>query len=256
MPIARSVAATLLVAGLLSPLVRAEPVPAGAGGGETRGEAEVVVRGDRQQVPASSRDPTAASTVVAAEELKQPGATSADVLARVPGVQVAQTGADADLATAAIRGASSSQTPVYLAGVRINDDVTGTADLSTIPLWMMHRAEVFRGNAPLGADRLGLGGAVFFEPRLPRRHEAAAGIGAGSFGARSAWLALSAAAADSSAMLALRRDVADNDYPFVHDNGTRAVTADDRELRRSNAEHGATDAWVIGRHRLGPGVSP
>src|SRR5690349_324773 len=50
-------------------------------------------------------DPTVASTVISGADLERPGTSSADVLARVPGVQVNRTGAQSDLATASIRGA-------------------------------------------------------------------------------------------------------------------------------------------------------
>ena len=63
---------------------------------------------------------------------------------------------------------TAAETPVYLAGVRINDDVAGAADLSTLPLWLIDRVEIYRGNAPLEADRFGIGGAIFFEPLRPR----------------------------------------------------------------------------------------
>src|SRR5262249_20690611 len=134
---------------VLSPLARAEE--------PSDDDAHVVVHGTG---PTSGpRDRTAASTTVAGEELRRPGASAAEVLARVPGVQVTRTGSSSDLSTAAIRGATSAETPVYLAGVRLNDDLTGTADLSTVPLYMIQRVEVYRGNAPLDADRLGIGGA-------------------------------------------------------------------------------------------------
>src|SRR6187431_28249 len=106
-------------------------------------------------------DPTLASTVISGADLERAGASSAEILARVPGVQVNRTGAQSDLATASIRGADAAQVPVYLAGIRLNDDVSGTADLSTVPLFMIERVEVYRGNAPLKSDRLGLGGAIF-----------------------------------------------------------------------------------------------
>ncbi len=100
-------------------------------------------------------------------ELTRPGANAASVLSHVPGVQVSESGGSADPATASLRGATSAQTPVYLAGIRLNDDVTGSVDLSLIPVWMLGRAEIYRGNAPADSDRLGIGGAVYFEPRAP-----------------------------------------------------------------------------------------
>ncbi|HYQ27172.1 MAG TPA: TonB-dependent receptor plug domain-containing protein, partial [Polyangiaceae bacterium] len=111
---------------------------AGLAGAEP--EAEIVVTGHKSTRPA--REPTLAATRVDPAELARPGANAAAILSRVPGVQVSETGSSSDLSTASVRGATSAQTPVYLAGVRLNDDLTGTADLSLIPLWMLGRAEV------------------------------------------------------------------------------------------------------------------
>jgi vitamin B12 transporter len=228
---------------LLGAPARAEP-PAEAAA------PEVVIRGERAPTN-SSRDPSAASTVVQGDDLDTPGASSADVLARVPGVQVRRSGSQSDVATASIRGATAAQTPVYLAGVRLNDDVAGSADLSTIPLWMLHRVEVFRGNAPDQADRLGIGGAVFFEPRLPTGPEIRVGQQLGSFGSHATWLSGAVASQRASSLVAVRREGAHNDYEYVNDAGTRFERNDDRTVRRHNADHTAHDAWVISRYMLG-----
>lgn len=193
--------------------------------------------------------PTVASTVVSGDELRQPGASSADILARVPGVQVNRTGAQSDLATASIRGASSEQVPVYLAGIRLNDDVSGTADLSTIPLFMIDRIEVYRGNAPLKADRLGLGGAIFFWPRLPRETRLGAGAEVGSFGSRAGWLSAEVGNRRAGSLVAVRHSRADNDYPFIDDRGQR-FDRQDRRTNRQNADFEQLDAWAVGRYQL------
>lgn len=227
----------------LAAAVAAFVTHAGPAWADGAGAAEVEVRGERTT---ASRDATSASTVVVGDALRAPGTSSADVLSRVPGVEVTRTGSSSDLATAAIRGATSAQTPVYLAGVRLNDDVSGAADLSTLPLFLIERVEVYRGNAPLEADRLGIGGAVFFEPRFPASTEIGAGGSLGSFGQRGLWATGAARGDASAALVAVRRDVGDQDFTFqADDGGTR---------RRKNADFGATDAWAIARHRLGRGA--
>jgi vitamin B12 transporter len=193
--------------------------------------------------------PTAASSVVRGTELEAVGQSSADVLARIPGVAVQRTGAASELATAAIRGSDSNQVPIYVAGIRVNDDVSGTADLSTVPLWMMDRVEVFRGNAPANADQLGLGGAIFFWPRLPRTTRVGAGAEVGSFGARGGFVAGEVGNERAGALVAVRHDSADTDYGYVNDQGLR-FDRDDRNEKRRNADYSATDAWAIGRYRL------
>ena len=233
----------VLALALASGVARAEEPPT-----------EVVVHDDRLS-RSSKREPSAASTQIPRAELEAPGAALPDVLARVPGTQVQRTGASSDFATASLRGATSAQTPVYLAGIRLNDDVIGAADLSQVPLWMLDRVEVFRGTAPEGSDRMGIGGAVLLEPRFPRRSTLGAGFGAGSFGARSLFVGGAAVGAGSGALVGLRHERADNDYEYVDDAGTTASTADDRVVRRPNADARAWDVWAVGRTRLGGDAS-
>jgi iron complex outermembrane receptor protein len=212
---------------------------------------DVTVQGARYRPPVSPRDPTAASTVLSEEAIQSPGATTAEVLARAPGVQVSRTGAGSDLATASIRGATSAQTPVLLAGIPLNDDVAGTADLSMIPLWMLDRVEVYRGHAPGFAGQLGIGGAILFEPRLPRRTTFGFGQGVGSFGELSTWIAGAIRSDQSASLVALRRSRANNDYEFVDDAGTRFDTSDDTHRTRHNADFVADEGWAVTRHSLG-----
>lgn len=211
---------------------------------------EVIVTGHKRTRPA--REPSLAATRIEARELARPGASAGAVLSHVAGVQIAETGASSELATASVRGASSAQTPVYLAGIRLNDDLTGSADLSLIPLWMLARAEVFRGHAPRDADRLGIGGAIYFEPRLPRANRVLAGAEIGSFGQRAAWLGAEVAQHRDAALLAFRASHVDNDYPY-RDNAGTTTRVDDRTRDRPNADSSQRDAWAVGRTSLGPG---
>jgi len=208
---------------------------------------EVHVEGDAPRLLPEGRDETATSEVIPRDRLTASGKSTAEVLSERAGVQVARTGSGSELATASLRGASSAQTPVYVAGVRINDDVTGTADLSSIPPWMLHRIEIYRGAAPLAADRLGLGGAVFLEPLLPRGTHAGGGYELGSFGHQSAWVGGATGRGPTSAMFSVRYGVADNDYDFIDDRGTRFDETDDVERARPNADSTRVDSWAIAR---------
>ncbi len=211
-------------------------------------EAEVVVNGHKSTRPA--REPTLAASRVDPSELSRPGANAAAILSHVPGVQVSESGGGADLATASVRGATSAQTPVYLAGIRLNDDLTGTADLSLVPLWMLSRAEVYRGNAPADADRFGIGGAIYFEPRVPKRTRVGAGAELGSFGQHAGFVGAELAQRGDAALVAFRAAGARNDYPYLDNAGT-SQTSDDSTRRRPNADYVDRDAWAIGRTSLG-----
>ncbi len=229
----------ILGASLLSaPRVTAEPTD----------NPEVLVEGHRSTRP--MRDPTLAGTRVDQRELTRPGADAASILSHVPGVQVSRTGAAADLATASLRGATSAQTPVYLAGIRLNDDLTGTADLSLVPLWMLSRAEVYRGHAPADADRLGIGGAIYFEPRVPQRSRVGAGAEFGSFSQHAGFVGAELANGEDAALVAFRAAGAKNDYRYLDNAGTSG-TNDDQMRARPNADYSERDAWTIGRTSLG-----
>jgi vitamin B12 transporter len=216
-------------------------------------ETTVTVTGTRPAIVHGARDTTAASTVLLREQLDSPGATSADVLSRVPGVTVLRAGAAAEYATASIRGTDSRQVPVYFGGIRLNDDVGGTADISTIPLWMVQRVEIYRGNSPHEADRSGLAGALFFEPLHPAGPAVGGNASVGSYGERAAWLSAATGSKRASTLFALRLAHADNDYVYLNDHGKRFQIEETREKRR-NADSTDGDAWVVSDYRLSDAV--
>jgi iron complex outermembrane receptor protein len=212
--------------------------------------AQIIVEGERPQPQAPPRSAHVSGSVVRAQRLEQPGMTAADALRDVPGVQVVQLGGFGAPATLTLRGATAAQTPVYLAGVRINDDVGGTADLGEIPLFMIERVEVYRSHAPLAADQFGLGGAVFFEPRRPR-NETRVGAMAGSAGARSASVSAARSQDDGGVVAGTELSAADNAYAFQSGNGTPHASNDDGTLRLPNADVKNTSLWLLADKNVG-----
>jgi vitamin B12 transporter len=215
---------------------------------------EVEVRGTRPPKTSARKDPSVAGSTIERDALELPGLRAPEVLRTQVGVTVTETGGLGAAATASVRGATAAQTPVYLAGVRINDDVGGGADLSTVPLFLIDRVEIYRGNAPLEADRLGIGGAIFFEPI--RKTAGSFGVGglAGSFGTRGVWGYAAAGSTDgTNVLLGARADAARNDYVFEDDRGTLGNESDDRERRLENADASLLDLWLVARKSLGAG---
>lgn len=208
---------------------------------------EVDVRGDA--LPRAG-EPTTPTTRIEEDDLHRPGQSVAGALSRVPGVMIARTGGASELTTMTLRGASSAQTPVYLAGVRLNDELYRAADLSTIPSFFLRRVDVYRGHAPIELDRTGLGGAVLLEPDVPKGTRAFAGLGAGSFASRSYFGAASVGTEAAAATLSVRRDATRGDFSYLDDRGTRFDASDDREVRRQNADAASLDAWAALRVRL------
>lgn len=225
--------------------------PVGAQTGPDRPDDVVVtVSGNAPLLQHSAQATTTASTVLTRRDLSRAGDTAADVLRQVPGVQINRVGATTDPATASIRGTDAKQVPVYLAGVRINDEVNGAADLSTIPLWMMQRAEIFRGNAPAFQTDLGLGGAVYFEPLTPTDNRLGLELHYGSFGRRGGSVSAQVGNERASALISVRTSAIENDYPFLNDHGLRFSTEPTLDLR-VNADADDVDGWAVGSYRAG-----
>jgi iron complex outermembrane receptor protein len=202
-------------------------------------------------IPSPPKDPFAAGSVITSDQLQSPGAQASDVLRGQPGINVIDTGGYGSFSTASVRGATAAQTPVYLAGIRLNDDVGGGADLSLVPLWLVHRIEIYRSNAPLQADQLGIGGAIFFEPRRPTQTETSAGSMAGSYGARSLWGHAAVVQGEGSALVGVRYETAQNNYPYLNDNGTLLNPSAARTVLLPNADVHVWDVWGYGTYALG-----
>lgn len=250
-----SVSAASLVACaalLVASRVEADDRPAAAAGQVVQ---EVRVEGDPIRDPVGPRDPAVAGSVVTRDRLVGPGLEAQDVMRTQPGVAVTESGGFGAPATAAVRGATAADTPVYLAGVRLNDDVGGTADLSLVPLWLIDRIEIYRGNAPLDADTWGPGGAIFFDPRRPTKDAGGVGYYGGSWGASKGWAYQGAKAGRVGVLVGASADRATNRYPFVNDHGTLLAPGDATVATRQNADETTFEGWAVAHVDIGGGAT-
>lgn len=108
----------------------------------------------------SKADTTAAVSVFNREDIDrlQP-VNVADLLSRVPGVQVRQSGGRGSLTGVFIRGTSTAQSLVLIDGVRVGSATAGGANgaLEHLNIEQIERVEVLRGSrsAVYGADAIG-----------------------------------------------------------------------------------------------------
>lgn len=223
--------------------------------GAQEAETEVVVEGTRPQPSRLATTPSAAGTSVERDRLTQPGSSVGDALREAPGVQVTQSGGLGAPAVAQIRGATAAQTPVYLGRVRLNDEVGGVADLSTVPHFFLKRIEIYRSHAPGSLSQSGMGGAIVLVPLVPKKEEFTLQGEAGSFGTR----ALRAGAAhrkengERTLFVAADLQAADNDYPFQDSRGTLLDDTASQTERLGNADFRSGSFWALGSQKLGRG---
>ncbi|WP_409300848.1 TonB-dependent receptor domain-containing protein [Pseudomonas sp. KCJK8993] len=103
-------------------------------------------------------DSSSASTVFTREDIDRLQPTSlSDLLQRVPGVQVAQSGGRGNLPNIFIRGTNSAQSLVLVDGQRIGSSSSGDSNLQFISVEQIERVEVLRGSrsAIYGSDAIG-----------------------------------------------------------------------------------------------------
>ena len=109
---------------------------------------------------------------------------AASLVEALPGVHVRRLGGDDSFATLSIRGSSSTQVAVLLAGVPLSGGSDPSLDLASLPLWPGAHARVYRTFAPAALGPGSLGGTLAVDPPGPRDRDGYEAWGAvGSFGA-------------------------------------------------------------------------
>lgn len=183
----------------------------------------IVITGTRE--PMSPTRLAADVVVIDRETIRNTTADSvADLLRREAGLQLSRSGGPGQPAALFVRGAASSQTAVFVDGVRIGSATLGSPSLEGIALAQVDRIEVLRGpgSSLYGADAVG--GVINIltkrgeGPAQFDAHAAAGGDGsrqlsAGASGARGPWdLAASVAHEASDGVSALRPGDAFGNY--------------------------------------------
>ncbi|MGA8785004.1 MAG: TonB-dependent receptor [Polaromonas sp.] len=161
---------------------------------------ETVVTAMRTAQPLS--DLVADVTIVDRAMIERSGATGvADVLARVPGVEISRNGGIGSTTSVFLRGGNSQHTAVYLDGVRLDaQSGSGGVAWESIPLAQIDRIEVLRGPAAAVYGSDAIHGVIQL---FTRRGEGPAapyvGVGMGSHGLRKVEAGVSGAAGVGSA---------------------------------------------------------
>jgi vitamin B12 transporter len=154
---------------------------------------EVVVTATRVAQPLS--DLVADVTILDRDTLERSGTGGlADVLARVPGVEMVRNGGPGGTTSVYVRGAETRFTAVYIDGVRVDSQSTGGANWQAIPLSQVDRVEVLRGPAAAvyGSDAMG-GVIQIFTRKGESAFAPVASFGGGSFDTSKASLGFSGA---------------------------------------------------------------
>ncbi|MDR0331026.1 MAG: TonB-dependent receptor plug domain-containing protein [Chitinispirillales bacterium] len=220
------------------------------------GEMTVTVR---QRAPAPVLP---SSRTIKAAEFKGKFPDLPSVLETVSGVDIRTTGGYGQYAESAIRSSSAKGVRVYLDGVLLNSAAGGAVDLSKIPLDRITEIRVTKG-ASGGLRQMGegMGGMVeLFTADSAQRVGSDGGVGvnkrivgvdasAGSFGLIKGGMIVRSGASRVRHQVGVDIAKSDNNYPFMHDNGTVIPTLrdpdptwDDTLLYKRNNYYRSVDA--------------
>jgi vitamin B12 transporter len=174
---------------------------------------EVVVTATRVAQPLS--DLVADVTVVDRDQIERSGATGvADLLARLPGLEIGRSGGVGGTTSVFLRGGNTQHTAVYLDGVRLDaQSGNGGVAWEGIPLAQIDRIEVLRGpaGAVYGSDAIN-GVIQLFTRKGEGQATPYVGMGAGSHGLRKLEAGISGAAGVDTAFdyaLGVARETSD-----------------------------------------------
>jgi vitamin B12 transporter len=206
---------------------------------------ETVVTATRTPQPLA--DLVADVSVIDRETIETSGATGlADVLARVPGIEISRNGGPGTTTSVFLRGAESRFTAVYIDGVRIDSQSTGGAAWESIPLAQIDRIEVLRGpaGAVYGSDAMG-GVVQIFTKRGEQGVAPYVGIGIGSHHTTKAEAGVSGASGTIDYAFGIARE---DSKGF---NARTIATANpDRDGYESTSAHARVGLQVNAAHRL------
>lgn len=206
---------------------------------------ETVVTANRIEQPLS--DLVADMSVVGRETIEAAGAVGvADVLSRLPGVQMVRNGGAGSTTSVYLRGADTRFTAVYIDGIRVDSQSTGGASWQDIPLEAIDRIEVLRGPAAAvyGSDAIG-GVVQIFTKKGEGKAKPYVGLGWGSRGTVKAQAGVSGGVAGWDYSLGVSH---------ASSNGFNAKTSagfnPDADGYRNNAFNGRVGYQINSNHRV------
>lgn len=217
---------------------------------------ETVVTATRTVQPLS--DLVADVTIVDRAVIERSGATGvADVLARLPGIEISRNGGIASVSSVFLRGGNGQHTAVYLDGVRLDaQSGSGGVAWESIPLAQIDRIEVLRGPAAAVYGSDAINGVIQLFTRKGEGQAAPyVGVGVGSHGLRKVEAGVSGATGAGGAFdysLGLAHETSDgfNTQPLRLRKPADGVRNPDRDGYTSTSANARLGFQVNRAHRL------
>ena len=208
----------------------------------------VVVTATRTEQPLT--DLVSDVSVLDRDVIERSGASSvADVLSRLPGVELTRNGGPAATTSLYVRGAETRHTLLMIDSVRVDSQSTGGPAWHALPLEQIERIEVLRGPAAAiyGSDAMG-GVVQIFTRHGSGPAQPSVSVGFGSHGTRKLDASISGAqgAVDYALSMGSERSTGFNSQPTANPDkdGYRRSSGSARVGYQLNREHKLEATWL------------
>ena len=159
--------------------------------------------------------------------------TLSDILQSVNGIQIRQISGIGNPVSVSIRGSSSQQVQLYIAGQLTNDSQFGGFDLNQIPTEQIESIEISKNQAN-GTGSTPIGGVIRINTYSPSEDKAKLTLATGSFGYREVNALVNKAFKSHSLSFGGHYVNSDNDYEFLVPQSFADSTQADEQALRNN----------------------
>ena len=175
--------------------------------------------------------------VISKEEINKDTPYLSQVLKRVNGIRVNESGGIGQFSTALFRGSSSQQVKIYKNGIPVTESRYGTIDLSKISLANVESIEIYKGFVPAYLGSSNMGAAINI---ITSKENESTGISGGtslSYGSFNSFLfSTNISEVTPKHQISFNVDFVDakNNYQFHNNKGTPYNANDDSLDHKSN----------------------
>jgi vitamin B12 transporter len=139
-----------------------------------------------------------------------------ELLKSVGGIEIKETGGAGSRKTISIRGGRDNQTLVLLDGIRLNDELTGQVDLSTIPVSAVQKIEIKKGSFSAEHGSGAIAGVIDIVTRSTGENELGFRGDTGDFGSRLFSGSLGKSFGDAGLAVHYEKSKSNGDYDFSY----------------------------------------
>lgn len=167
--------------------------------------------------------------IITRREIRQTNALSlGDVLDKVPGVEISQTGSVGSSQKVSIRGSQTNQVLVLLDDVPLNDEMSGSVDLSNIPLNIIESIEIYKGGQSAQFGSGAIGGVVRIKTQNRFTNQLQVSSRVGSFQLMSIEPTLSGQYKNWNYLIACSHAETEGNFPYQYTDSNQNVIEENR----------------------------